>query len=216
MKQWWLKQAARIDALSLRERIFLFLSLVVTILALGDVLVLTPAQQAQQQAQQKTLAQEVELVRLRAEVKASAQIEDVNKSTRDALAQTTRDIEAVNQEILGLTSSADGAPRLEQVLVQFLRRQEGLTLLGANTLKSDAGTAAPAAAGATAPAVAPQGLTRQGLELRVAGPYAELVRYVKVLEGALPTLRWGHLQLHSDKGKQPELTLQVYVVGVSP
>ena len=51
--------------------------------------------------------------------------------------------------------------------------------------------------------------------MKVAGPYAELVRYVKNLESALPALRWGALRLQSDK-QPPELTLQVYVVGVRP
>jgi MSHA biogenesis protein MshJ len=219
MKQWWLKQSVRINALSLRERVFLFLSLIATCIALADVLILTPAQEAQNRIRQKTAAQEVELVRLRAEVRAGAQVEDVNKSARDALAQMALETETVNQEILGLAPSSNGGPGLEQVLVQFLRRQEGLTLLSTNTLKPEVGTVAAlvATAGAVvAPAGLPLGLTRQGLELRVSGPYAGLVRYVKALEGALPTLRWGNMQLRSEKDKQPELTLQVYVVGVSP
>ena len=59
------------------------------------------------------------------------------------------------------------------------------------------------------------GLTKRGLELRVAGPYAELNRYVKTLEAALPSLRWGVLTVK--KGPQTaELTLQVFVVGVQP
>jgi MSHA biogenesis protein MshJ len=101
---------------------------------------------------------------------------------------------------------AEGGPAIEQALVQFLRRQEGLTLLSTGTVKQDA-PAAPAT-GASAPA-----LSRRGLELSVSGSYAELVRYVKTLENALPTLRWGTLQLKATK-QPPELTLQVYVVGV--
>ena len=41
------------------------------------------------------------------------------------------------------------------------------------------------------------------------------MRYVRTLENALPTLRWGTLQLKTTK-QAPELTLQVYVVGVPP
>jgi hypothetical protein len=58
-------------------------------------------------------------------------------------------------------------------------------------------------------------VSKRGLELKVAGSYAQLARYVQTLENALPTLRWGSLQI--TVGKQtPEMTLQVYVVGVSP
>ena len=49
MKAWWLAQMARIDNLSLRERIFLFLSILVCALALADTLWLSPAQTAHKQ-----------------------------------------------------------------------------------------------------------------------------------------------------------------------
>jgi MSHA biogenesis protein MshJ len=97
------------------------------------------------------------------------------------------------------------------VLVQFLRPYNKLTLLGVSTLNSDA-SVAPSAA--TASATDPTSVSKRGLELKVAGPYEELTRYVKALESALPTLRWGAMQLKSDKQQVPELSLQVYVVGV--
>jgi hypothetical protein len=56
-------------------------------------------------------------------------------------------------------------------------------------------------------------VTRQGLELTVAGPYLELIGYVQTLERSLPALRWGGMKIVSDK--QPVLlTLQVSLVGV--
>lgn len=210
MKQWWQQQVARIDALSLRERAFLFLSVIVVCMALADVLWLSPAQVAHQQATQRFAAQGTELSRLRDELKSTAQPVDASKAVRDDIAAANARLEAVNQEIKAVAPLADGGPALEQVLVQFLRRQEGLTLLSTGTLKQD--VAIPVAPATVA---APTGLSRRGMELRVAGPYPELVRYVKTLEIALPALRWGALQLKSEK-QPPELTLQVYVVGVQP
>lgn len=210
MKQWWQQQVVRIDALSLRERAFLFLSVIVVCMALADVLWLSPAQVAHQQATQRFAAQGTELSRLRDELKSTAQPVDASKAVRDDIAAANARLEAVNQEIKEVAPLADGGPALEQVLVQFLRRQEGLTLLSTSTLKQD--VAIPVAPATVA---APTGLSRRGMELRVAGPYPELVRYVKTLEIALPALRWGALQLKSEK-QPPELTLQVYVVGVQP
>ncbi len=210
MKQWWQQQVVRIDALSLRERAFLFLSVIVVCLALADVLWLSPAQVAHQQVTQRFAAQGTELSRLRDELKSTAQPVDASKAVRDDMAAANARLEVVNQEIKAVAPLADGGPALEQVLVQFLRRQEGLTLLSTGTLKQDA--AIPVA---TATVAAPTGLSKRGMELRVAGPYPELVRYVKTLEIALPALRWGALQLKSEK-QPPELTLQVYVVGVQP
>ena len=53
MKSWWIKLATKIDALSLRERVFLFCSVLLVLLAVADVLWLTPAQGAYKQVQQK-------------------------------------------------------------------------------------------------------------------------------------------------------------------
>ena len=91
---------------------------------------------------------------------------------------------------------------------EFLRRQRGLTLISTTTLKEEA--LAQSAPGAAAAPVS--GLVRHGLQLRVAGPYGELARYVKTLELALPTLRWGEMQLNA-QNPVPELTLTVYVLG---
>jgi MSHA biogenesis protein MshJ len=72
----------------------------------------------------------------------------------------------------------------------------------------------PAEAGAN-DATSTPGIQRRGLELKVAGPYADLTRYVQSLEQALPRLRWGSMQLAVDK-QTPELTLRVYVLEVQP
>lgn len=210
MKQWWLVQSARIDAMSLRERAFLFLSLILVVLAMADVLWLSPAQTAHLQVTQRHAAQGVELTRLRSEMVAVAQPVDANKTAREELAALDAQLLQVMQEIKSLAPVMEGGPPLEQVLVQFLRRQPGLTLLGTSTLAADAVAAGGAAAAQPVP-----GLSKRGLELRVAGSYAELSRYVKTLETALPNLRWGALSLK----KTPlgaDLTLQVFVVGVQP
>jgi MSHA biogenesis protein MshJ len=205
-KLWWVKLSARIDALSLRERVILFVSVIACSMALADAFWLTPAQVAHKQVTQRFATQSSELSRLRDELKAAGQPVDASKAVRDALAAEASRLDAISQEIKTIAPLAEGGPALEQVLTQFLRRYDGLTLVGLNTLKQDA-TAGPALG--TGPAA---NISKRGLELKVSGPYAELVRYVKALESALPSLRWGTLQLKSDK-QVSELTLQVYVVG---
>ncbi len=208
MKLWWEKQAARIDALSLRERAFMFVSVIALALALADVLALSPAQVTHAQLKQQFAAQSTELHRLREELGATAQPVDASQAVRDELATLDARVQAVNQDIQRMAPLAQGGPALEQVLVQFLRRREGLTLLSVGTLQPETSSAAT-------PVVGTPGLTKRGVDLRVSGPYAELVKYVKTLEEALPVLRWGPMLLKSEK-QAPELNLQVYVVGAQP
>lgn len=210
MKKQWQQIALRIDAMQLRERVFLFLAVIISCLALADTLWLTPAQVTQKQAKLRFETQTTELTRLRDELRAVAQTVDPSKAVRDDIAAANLRLDAINQDIKAVAPLAEGGPAIEQALVQFLRRQEGLTLLSTGTLKQEAPS--PAAASTTG---ATPTLTRRGLELTVSGSYADLVRYVRTLETALPTLRWGTLQLKTTK-QSPEMTLQVFVVGVPP
>ena len=211
MKKQWVLLQERIDALSLRERVFLFVSLIALVLALADVLWLSPAQTAYKQLAQRFASQSSELDRLRAELRSVAQPIDPAKAVRDDILAASGHLDALNKEIETLLPLAQNGPALEQVLVQFLRRQDGLVLLGLTMAKPESA----AAPGGVPGAVASAGLIKKGMELRISGPYVELVRYVKTLEGALPALRWGAMQLKSEK-QPPELSLQVYVVGVQP
>jgi MSHA biogenesis protein MshJ len=217
MKQQLEALLARIDAMSLRERVFLFLSVLACCLALADALWLSPAVAAHKKLVQQFTTQTTELGHLRDELRALAQPVDASKVVREDIAAANQRMDSLNDDINTLLPRSQDGPALEQVLVQFLHRQTGLTLLALNTLPTEGATAvAPAASTAPgAPQRLPAGLIRRGLELRVSGPYAELMRYVRKLETALPTLRWGSLVLKSDS-QLPELTLQVFVLGVQP
>jgi MSHA biogenesis protein MshJ len=205
MKEQYEKLMDRIDALSLRERVFLSISVLACLLGLLDVLWLSPVQSAHRALTQRFGTQNTELTRLRDELRMASVPVDPSKVVKEDIATAARRLEALNAEINTLLPMAQGGQGLEAVLVQLLRKQDGLTLLGLSTLKAEA-----AGAGASL-----DGLTKRGLELRVSGAYPELVRYLQTLETAMPSLRWGAMQLKSDK--QPtELSLQVYAVGVQP
>ena len=205
MKQRWQQLAARIDALTLRERAIMFVVLLVCCMALADALWLSPAQIAHKQVTLQFETQGQEMQRLRDELKTLATPVDVNQQTRDDMAAVQQEIDAINRDIHAVAPLAQGGPAIEPTLVQLLRRQDGLTLLGTATAATPP---TPAASGASLP-------LRQALELRVAGSYADLTRYIATLENALPTLRWGALQLKATP-RQPELTVELVLLGVPP
>jgi hypothetical protein len=57
--------------------------------------------------------------------------------------------------------------------------------------------------------------SRQRVELTVSGPYNQLMLYTQALEEALPTVRWGNMELKTD-GAATELTLQLFVISEYP
>jgi len=217
-KVWVERQFARVNAMSLRERAFLFVSLLAGCMALADVLWLAPAQLTHTQLTQRFEKQNMELQRLRESLKTAAKPVDKNQTAHAEIAEISNRLLSVNQTIKDVAAPTVQATPLAQVLVQLLRRHEGLTLVATSAVAPEANAAQAAGVGyaaAAAAAAMPVGLTRQGVALTVSGPYAELTRYVQTLETALPYVRWGLMKLKSDKSP-PELTLQLFLVGVAP
>jgi len=207
MTQRWAQWMQRLDALSVRERLFVFVSLLVCLGALVDTLWLAPARAVHAQLQLRLTQQGVELSQLRTAVRASPQPDEVNHALRDEVAQTRARIDALDQEIGQLLPQADRAPALERVLVHLLKRHPGLTLVRTVALPPEAaGPGNDNGAGQL-----PAGLTRQGVALTVAGSYADLTRYVATLEASLPQVRWGALSLVVPQSG-PELTLQLFLI----
>lgn len=221
MKQGWLSrwdaQCERINALSLRERLFLFLSIIAVCVAVVDTVWLSPAQLANQQLALRFNKQSAELQHERDVLKAVVRPADGNQALRDEIAAVNVRLGTVSQTISGVSSAASEATPLAQVLVHLLRRYEGLTLLRTSAVTPEAAVGRPAQApgpvGASSAPV-PVVLTRQGVELTVSGSYSELIRYVQTLEDALPYVRWGSMKLKSEDAAKapPELTLQLFLV----
>lgn len=210
----WKLLATSIDALKLRERALLFLSLVAVCAALVDWLWLAPARLAYRQVTQTFAQQNVELRHLREELQVRASQPDPVRLAREDLARLNGELAQSRRSIAALTGASQGTMSLAEVLVPFLRRYPNLTLVRTGNIGPDpAGSGAatelrPVATGAPT-------LLRQGLELTVAGPYADLVRYVQTLETAMPEMRWGPLKLLAEK-QPPELSLQVFLVRPLP
>ena len=212
MNSWWIKQAARINALSLRERLFLFISLLCICLALADMAWLSPAQSAHKQALQKLDKQNEDLKIATETMKSLGDTPGTVKSLNDEMNTVKKQIEQVNQSIVSATSGPVDDKPLAQVLVHLLRRYEGLALVTTSSMTPELTDKkiSPDTAGSSL-----SGLTRQGVELTVSGPYSQLVQYVQTLETAMPHIRWGTMKLKSEK-QPPELILQLFIVGVSP
>ncbi len=212
MSSWWIKQATRINALSLRERLFLFISLLTICLALADVAWLSPAQSAHKQALQKLDKQNEDLKKSTETMKSLGDTGGSVKTLNGELSAVKKQIEQVNQSIVSATSGPVDDKPLAQVLVHLLRRYEGLALVTTSSMTPELTDKkiSPDTAGSSL-----SGLTRQGVELTVSGPYSQLVQYVQTLETAMPHIRWGTMKLKSEK-QPPELILQLFIVGVSP
>lgn len=209
----WSRMADRIDALSLRERVFLFLCLAMVLVLAIDTLVLDPMLREQREQQGQLRRQEQDLQRLRDQINqlnALSQGDSELARKRRELTELNDSLQAQSQQLLQLRQGSDTLPRLPQLLSSLLQKHERLQL---SRLDSGAHPAPEMARRL----VAPQGLQWQAVDLEIQGDYLELMRYLAQLEQALPELRWGPLQIQGDpQDGRHRLSVQMYVLRPQP
>jgi MSHA biogenesis protein MshJ len=216
----WERQAKRIDALSLRERAFLFLCVVAVLVLLFDTLVLSP-QAARAKLRSDAQAQQAtELSKLREQFISAS-----GSSAATPAAQLQVQLEAARnerhrlEEELRRVSAVSPAEGLSALLQRVLAQQPGLALERL-TLLEDTPVGLSSAASAPPSSYTPPGgmpgMSWQGVQLQLQGNYRDIQRYLQALERELPTLRWGEMRLIGGANEAPRLIAQVYLLKVQP
>jgi len=205
----WQTQAKRIDALSLRERVFLFLSIALVLAALLDQFLIAPLSAEQAKARQNQQRQAAELKTLRQQFGDATQLNAAGSpqgQLRAAIRAAQGETLELDQQLQQRSGLLDNQSQLPEVMGRLLRQHGRLSLVNLHTLDE---AALPQS---VAPGAAPSTLRWRGVELQVSGDYLDLMRYLAELEATLPTLRWGQLRLSSESGRAL-LQLQVFLVG---
>lgn len=199
MNEVWSRWSRRIDALSARERVILFVSIALALVAATDALVLSPRAAAQKALAAGLRAQTAEIEALRQQIGSD---EAGSQSPAARLLRELRSVQAERAEVDAEVQrrSAEGAntASLGALMERVLQRHERLTLLKLAT-------------GITAP-VAAAGPPMRSVEIGVRGNYLELTQYVAELERALPGLRWDELAMVRRDGAS-ELRARVALPG---
>jgi MSHA biogenesis protein MshJ len=199
MNQVWSRWSRRIDALSARERVILFVSIALGLVAATDALVLSPRAAAQKALAAGLRAQTAEIEALRQQIGSD---EAGSQSPAARLLRELRGVQAeraeVDAEIQRRSAEGASTASLGALMERVLQRHERLTLLKLAT-------------GITAP-VAASGLPMRSVEIGVRGNYLELTQYVAELERALPGLRWDELAMVRRDGAS-ELRARVALPG---
>lgn len=228
----WARQAKRIDALSLRERAILFLSIAAVLAALFDSLVLSPVSARAKLRHDAQAQQASDVAQLRELfVAASRNAADPARPQQEQLEAAQADRSRLDAALRSTAAVHDGEG-LSAVLQRLLARQPGLVLERLVLLDdtpvavAPRDPAQPAASNAPPPAATPvtprkspdmPAMSWQGVELQVQGGYGDLLRYLQALERELPGLRWGGLHLGTADGDEaPRLTARLYLLKVQP
>jgi MSHA biogenesis protein MshJ len=208
MKQQWQTFAARIDALSQRERIMTFAASAAALVFIVHMLAIGPLQRKQELLrsqvvqQQNTIAginEQIAQKLKEAEADPDAPVRARLQALREESARLTGSLRAMQQ---GLVAPERMAPLLESIL----RADGRLKMVSVRTLPVEPLSAKPAAKRGL--------LFRHGVELTVRGSYLDMVDYMSALE-AMPTrLFWGKAQLEAEEYPSVRLTLTLYTLSL--
>ncbi len=190
MKAWWTRVAARVNALSLRERFMLFVVLVSLLGAATNLFFIAPLLSLQKariaQIDRGSAATEEQLGRLQLDILARRRALAAELGSQSSAVQA--EIDAVDREITELAHAASEAVALPAMLKRVLRRSDKVALLRVSP-------AADAAAAAGNTMAAGQ---VSGLDITLAGGYLDLMEYLASLEAALPLARWSALRVSAE------------------
>jgi len=221
LKAAWKKYAAKIDALSQRERIVVFAAAIVVVAFVMNQLfidasakrikVLSSQMQQQQSDINAMQSQLRELERLAADPDAVA------RARRDSLQQQ---VTAVNEVIKGVQQDLVPAQNMNGLLQDVLGRNPRLQLVSMRTLpvttlagEVPAVPAAVNAAPANHAASAGDNIFKHGVEITLQGSYADLHDYLLRLERLPWRMFWARAQLGTED--YPRLTLKITIYTLS-
>ena len=223
IKQRVLDVAARMDALSLRERGMVFGATIAVLAFAGHTFVLTP--QDAKQAALRTQIEQQQAASTAIDAEITARVEgsriDPDAQSRTRLNTMQQEMGQLGSELLALEHGLVPPERMGPLVEGILRANGRLKLVSMRTLPAEplAAPAAPTAPSAPAtPAPAAGGdvplLYRHGVEVTVRGNYLDMVDYMSTLD-AMPTrMFWGRAQLDVETYPTARLTLTLHTLSL--
>lgn len=219
MKQLWLKYAAKIDAMSPRERMLVFFAGLLVTVAILFFAAIDPAQRRHKAllAQMETQKAEIAALQKDGSADKEAHPDAQNRARAEALRQQ---IGALDERLKALHQDLVPAGRVNALLQEILARDARLTLVSLRTLAAEplvGGPEKPAAAGATAPGrreVSQGHVYKHGVEITLQGSYAHLHDYLMRLEQAPWRMFWWRARLNADEQARLTLTVTVYTLSL--
>lgn len=221
LKRSWQAWSMRIDALSFRERILVFMAVAGVALSLMFVGLIEPALKRQEQMLSSATGLQQEIFTLREQLATSEQLNQGGINTE--LGRLRAEAEALEKLLKARESGLIEPARMMATLKTLLAEQAGLTLIaleaepGQPVLLAKAeeeAQAEPAPAELKPPST--QAFYKHAVTLRLRGSYAQLTDYVARIEAQPWTVQWEWARLDARRHPQLELTLKLNTLSREP
>lgn len=220
MKQRWLKLAARIDVLTLRQRVAIFAACAALVLYLVTMLAIDPLLREQARLRAQVSQQRATMAGIDTDITklVDAFARDPDAANRQRLAVARDETRTLGDNLATMQKGLVAPEQIAPLLQSILHANGKLQLVSLATLPvtpvGGMPAAAPAANGA-APAPATTGLLyRHGVQVTVRGSYLDMVDYMAALEGLPAQLFWGDATFSVEAYPRAHVTLTLYTLSL--
>ncbi len=209
--------AERIDALTLRERGIIFVTVLVVLYFMATSLVFGPLRSQQQRLENELKVKREQVATLNAQVQKIVHnaTRDPDKENAEKLKLLRERLGLVDPRLAGVTKSLVSPRDMARFVEQVLTRNRALQVIKVESLSPAPVEGQPAAAKAPAPALG-GGVYRHGMRIEVRGRYVDLVNYLRALEAMPWKVFWGQVTLESEDYPMSRLTLVIYTLSLYP
>jgi MSHA biogenesis protein MshJ len=206
------RYADRIDAMSLRERVMVFLAVAVVLIAIADSAFFEPILRRQKASSQKIQQQqdEVRTMQLQLQAFSQARAGAPAGGKQQLLDKRKLELAALDRDIAAKQSELETPERMAKILEAMIKRNRDVELV---SLKSLSGEGLSRALKTKDSSLSGFLLYRHGVELVVSGRYLSMLNYVSQLERLPAKIFWGNMELQA---AYPRVTLKITLYTLSP
>jgi MSHA biogenesis protein MshJ len=215
MNPTWRKWSDRYAAMSQREQLLIAAATIVSVGLLLLTFWVDPAAKRVAGLQASMSTQQTEFAALQGQIASiKSQLSDPDAANRKALDELRARLTGVDDQIGRLDEKLVPPQQMGKLLQRVLTHHRGLTLVSLRSMPPEPLLASPSDKGVAGKesVMLRENIFRHGLEIKVAGSYADLLAYVAELESAPQRLLWGGVSLAVIAYPRSELTLTVYTL----
>jgi MSHA biogenesis protein MshJ len=210
------KLIANIDALSLRERLFVFAAMLLVLGGAWEALLATPLGEREALASAKIESTQARIAELDAAIATAAHgIGDGMADYRERLRVLEQQVAAGEESVRIFTTDLIDPAQMRFVLGDLVRQHPGVRLVSAISqpvkplIEAEVEEAgAPADAGPT--------LYRHTLVLVLEGGYLACLAYLKSAERLPWQLYWGSLEIETEEYPRSRITIELHSLSLEP
>ncbi|MFA7239194.1 MAG: hypothetical protein WC091_03715 [Sulfuricellaceae bacterium] len=215
VKEHWRKFADRVDALALRERVMVFVMMVVILVTPINLFLLDPLRAKQKSLLKDRTARQQEIDALQAQLMGAAskvQI-DPDAENRKRLRELKRKIEELEAPVETAQQSLVSPEKRAFLLGELLAQNPRLRLVSMKTLPATTALenkADPTKKGSVSTSL----VYRHGVQMTVEGNYHDLLQYLETLEKLPWRMVWSAANLKVEEYPRITLSLTLYTLSL--